>query len=93
MPKIFAKNVAVSTGLFQAEWFKPGDVCPPQYEHLVDPNCFTIDSREQDPGPKPKYSRLNNTELQIICRDRGLDDSGSKKEMVLRLEQADAALS
>jgi len=96
MANVFQTHVHVrneETG--DAAWFKPGDKAPSWTEGCVDPKHFEVKDEDGDvfDDEKADYSRMGKDDLVALAEDRGLDASGTKAEIIARLEENDAALA
>jgi hypothetical protein len=95
MGKVFQNHVHVSnpeTG--QAQWFAPGDKAPDWTEGYVDDANFVEEGSEAAEAfdSTVDYTKLKKDELVTLAEDRGIDASGTKEDIIGRLEEADAAL-
>lgn len=80
----FKSNVWVEGVQYQA-----GDECPPDLEEKVDPANLGEDDEDGTTGQEEGYSGMSVPELQGLLRERGLPVSGTKAELMQRLESDD----
>jgi hypothetical protein len=84
MAKVFKNRVYVD-----GNWYDPGDECPSEIEDQVDEANFEGDDFEED--GEDGYTAMGVDELKDLLRDRGLPVSGTKPELIQRLESDDNA--
>lgn len=81
--------------------FEPGDECPKWLEPKIDPKNFEAEDETIARSAKPaksvkkevNYATLGKEELVALAADRGLDPTGTKPQLIKRLEKHDGALS
>lgn len=92
--KVFQTHVHVrnpETG--DAQWFKPGDKAPDWTEGYVDDAHFEVPADAEEPFDTTlDYGKLNKSDLVTLAEDRGIDATGTKDDIIGRLEESDAAL-
>ena len=63
----------------------------PEVEEVVEPEVEEV--VEPEPEPEPTYDSMTVSQLQDVLRERGLTVSGTKAELIARLEADDAGPS
>lgn len=98
-----AKTVQRSVHVQGRGWFHKGDQMPDDVaERITNPSVFadpgdsgklrddSVDSQVKSTKDSP-YGDESKTSLQRLCAERDLPQSGTKTELIARLEAADAA--
>ena len=64
-----------------------GECAAPMHEAA--PAAEALPAGEPEDGPAPGLANLHPQKLRKLCREKGLDDSGTRPEMLARLEAAE----
>ena len=96
------KTVNLLNPLMKLVTLRPGDTVPDwavskitnpallEGDHVPVPeDAPSVSKPAPVPGKKVDYAKLNKGPLQELCRERGLDDSGTRPELAARLHADD----
>jgi|TARA_R110000824_G_scaffold3689_7_gene17470 hypothetical protein len=80
-----------STGIVEGVGLSSSNIQVHNEEHLlVPPMPSPRSTPAESPSEETDYDSLNKTELQVLCSQRGLSTTGTKADLIARLQEDDA---
>jgi len=81
-----------STGIVEGPGLSSTDIQVHDDAHLLSPPMPSPRSTPaESPSEETSYDDMNKTELQVLCSQRGLSSSGTKADLIARLQEDDEA--